>query len=356
MPHGGQFACLCLDALLWIVFGAIVLYYTIEQTRLVEMNFAIVQGTDNVMQWWFYLATPVAWSLADPARAAEPVGRLRPLAPTRALPRRHPGHRQRTDPHGPGNPARPALGRRHRAFPDRRADLPRHRLLGGRRLVDHRLHAGQHRRHAVRGPELLRPAVAAAVHPHRRPDRRRRHRTPAGRLCARLPELAARRPGRGHARVVRPVRRHLGQQLGHHGDHRRHHAPAAGEGRLRLALRRRHRCRRWHGGHHHPAVDHLHCLRVHDEPVDLGPLRRRHPARVADGPVDDGGVLVGVAAQGLGFDRRRCNGHASCAQHVGPTWASSPSSSSSTASTRVSSRPPRRRRSRSVSACSPGCC
>jgi TRAP-type C4-dicarboxylate transport system permease small subunit len=27
------------------------------------MNFAIVQGTDNVMQWWFYLATPVAWSL-----------------------------------------------------------------------------------------------------------------------------------------------------------------------------------------------------------------------------------------------------------------------------------------------------
>jgi TRAP-type C4-dicarboxylate transport system permease small subunit len=63
MPLGGQFACLCLDALLWIVFGAIVLYYTIEQTRLVEMNFAIVQGTDNVMQWWFYLATPVAWAL-----------------------------------------------------------------------------------------------------------------------------------------------------------------------------------------------------------------------------------------------------------------------------------------------------
>ena len=27
------------------------------------MNFAIVQGTDNVMQWWFYLATPVAWAL-----------------------------------------------------------------------------------------------------------------------------------------------------------------------------------------------------------------------------------------------------------------------------------------------------
>jgi len=63
MPYGAQFACMCLDAVLWIVFGAIVLYYTIEQTRLVEMNFAIVQGTDNVMQWWFYLATPLAWML-----------------------------------------------------------------------------------------------------------------------------------------------------------------------------------------------------------------------------------------------------------------------------------------------------
>ena len=63
MSYGWQFACLWLDALLWIVFGAIVLKFTIEQTMLVEMNFAIVQGTDNVMQWWFYLATPVAWAL-----------------------------------------------------------------------------------------------------------------------------------------------------------------------------------------------------------------------------------------------------------------------------------------------------
>jgi TRAP-type C4-dicarboxylate transport system permease small subunit len=58
-----QFACMVLDAALWIVFAIIVLYFTIEQTRLVEMNFAVVQGTDNVMQWWFYLATPVAWAL-----------------------------------------------------------------------------------------------------------------------------------------------------------------------------------------------------------------------------------------------------------------------------------------------------
>lgn len=63
MSYGMQFAMMWLDALLWISFGMIVLYFTIEQTRLVEMNFAIVQGTDNVMQWWFYLATPAAWTL-----------------------------------------------------------------------------------------------------------------------------------------------------------------------------------------------------------------------------------------------------------------------------------------------------
>ncbi|MEO7854134.1 MAG: TRAP transporter small permease subunit [Rubrivivax sp.] len=63
LPYAWQFACMWLDAALWIGFGAIVLYFTIEQTRLVEMNFAIVQGTDNVMQWWFYLATPLAWAM-----------------------------------------------------------------------------------------------------------------------------------------------------------------------------------------------------------------------------------------------------------------------------------------------------
>ena len=63
MSYRAQYACLVLDAVLWAVFGLVVLNFTIEQTLLVEMNFAIVQGTDNVMQWWFYLATPVAWSL-----------------------------------------------------------------------------------------------------------------------------------------------------------------------------------------------------------------------------------------------------------------------------------------------------
>ena len=63
LPYGGQFACLCLDAFLWILFGVIVIVYAVEQVQLSHDNFAIVQGTDDVMQWWFYLATPVGWSL-----------------------------------------------------------------------------------------------------------------------------------------------------------------------------------------------------------------------------------------------------------------------------------------------------
>jgi len=63
LPYTGQFACLCLDAVLWILFAAIVVVFSIEQVQLSYDNFSIVQGTDNVMQWWFYLATPMAWTL-----------------------------------------------------------------------------------------------------------------------------------------------------------------------------------------------------------------------------------------------------------------------------------------------------
>lgn len=63
MPYNMQFLCQCVDAVLWIVFAAIVIYFTISQTYLAYDNFSIVEGTDNVMQWWFYTATPLAWSL-----------------------------------------------------------------------------------------------------------------------------------------------------------------------------------------------------------------------------------------------------------------------------------------------------
>lgn len=63
LPYAGQFACLVLDAVLWIIFAFIVIYFSWQQTYLAYDNFAIVQGTDDVMQWWFYAATPLAWSL-----------------------------------------------------------------------------------------------------------------------------------------------------------------------------------------------------------------------------------------------------------------------------------------------------
>ena len=63
LPYKLQFAALALDAVLWIVFASIVIYYTWLQVYNSYDNFAIVSGTDNVMEWWFYLATPLAWSL-----------------------------------------------------------------------------------------------------------------------------------------------------------------------------------------------------------------------------------------------------------------------------------------------------
>ncbi|PMR67663.1 C4-dicarboxylate ABC transporter substrate-binding protein [Halomonas heilongjiangensis] len=63
LPYTGQFLCQILDAILWIAFGMLVIYFTSEQVKVAHFNFAIVPGTDNVMQWWFYLATPLAWTL-----------------------------------------------------------------------------------------------------------------------------------------------------------------------------------------------------------------------------------------------------------------------------------------------------
>jgi len=63
LPYNIQFLLQVLDAVLWILFGVIVVIYSTEQVQLAKENFMIVQGTDNVLQWWFYVATPLAWSL-----------------------------------------------------------------------------------------------------------------------------------------------------------------------------------------------------------------------------------------------------------------------------------------------------
>lgn len=63
LSRAAQYGCLVLDSILWIIFASVVIFYSIEQVQLSHDNFAIVPGTDDVMQWWFYLATPVAFSL-----------------------------------------------------------------------------------------------------------------------------------------------------------------------------------------------------------------------------------------------------------------------------------------------------
>lgn len=70
MPRSGQFLCLWLDFFLWFGFALIVLVTTMRLVALSAANFQIVLGTDDIMQWWFLLAAPVAATLMA-ARAVE---------------------------------------------------------------------------------------------------------------------------------------------------------------------------------------------------------------------------------------------------------------------------------------------
>jgi TRAP-type C4-dicarboxylate transport system permease small subunit len=63
LPYIGQFLCIVTDHLVWIGFSILVIYFSVQQVQLSYDNFAIVQGTDDVMQWWFYLATPLGFLL-----------------------------------------------------------------------------------------------------------------------------------------------------------------------------------------------------------------------------------------------------------------------------------------------------
>ena len=63
LPYTGQFFCLVVDHIVWIGFSLLVIYYALEQVMIARDNFAIVQGTDDMQQWWFYLATPIGFGL-----------------------------------------------------------------------------------------------------------------------------------------------------------------------------------------------------------------------------------------------------------------------------------------------------
>lgn len=62
-PRSLQFSCLCLDTFLWLTFAVIVVTTTLRQTANSAANFQILLGTDNVLQWWFYVFVPLSWIL-----------------------------------------------------------------------------------------------------------------------------------------------------------------------------------------------------------------------------------------------------------------------------------------------------
>ncbi|WP_299555390.1 TRAP transporter small permease subunit [uncultured Tateyamaria sp.] len=62
-PRGIQMALLLLDAILWFGFAWIVVVTTAQETVRAAANFAIMLGTDNVMQWWFLGTVPIAFIL-----------------------------------------------------------------------------------------------------------------------------------------------------------------------------------------------------------------------------------------------------------------------------------------------------
>ena len=62
MPRAGQMGCLILDAVLWIGFSWVVAVTSMKVVANSAANFQIMLGTDNVMQWWFLLSVPLAFT------------------------------------------------------------------------------------------------------------------------------------------------------------------------------------------------------------------------------------------------------------------------------------------------------
>ena len=63
MPRGLQFACLTFDAILWLGFSWVVVVTSTQIAANSASNFAILLGTDNVLQWWFLVSVPLSFIL-----------------------------------------------------------------------------------------------------------------------------------------------------------------------------------------------------------------------------------------------------------------------------------------------------
>ena len=63
MGRTGQMACLVLDAVLWLAFCWVVVVTSARVTANSASNFQILLGTDNVLQWWFLITVPIAFTM-----------------------------------------------------------------------------------------------------------------------------------------------------------------------------------------------------------------------------------------------------------------------------------------------------
>lgn len=59
----GQLSCLILDAVLWLVFCWVVFVTSARVAANSASNFQILLGTDNVLQWWFLITVPLAFTM-----------------------------------------------------------------------------------------------------------------------------------------------------------------------------------------------------------------------------------------------------------------------------------------------------
>ncbi|MEM6974540.1 MAG: TRAP transporter small permease subunit [Pseudomonadota bacterium] len=63
MGRRGQIICLSLDAALWLTFCWVVVVTSSRVAANSASNFQIMLGTDNVLQWWFLITVPLAFTM-----------------------------------------------------------------------------------------------------------------------------------------------------------------------------------------------------------------------------------------------------------------------------------------------------
>ena len=136
----------------------------------------------------------------------------------------------------------------------------------------------------LRDRAQLHAVGGAAVHPDGQLRHARRHVAGAVPHRLRLHRPPARRPGDGHHRRLRRLRRDLRLVDRHRGDLRQGRVPVDEEVRLLRRARHRRDRRRRHARHPDPALHHHGDLRDHDRDQHRQAVRRRHPARASSPP------------------------------------------------------------------------